>query len=494
MMATYYAIYMLVFEFSTYINITVLAVTLINTILEINHFFAQFSKWEEQRSKHFNGLADIPCPPESVDKLEQQECSVGKYVTFGSYPQTASGIDNTPIEWLVLENDGQRALLISRYALACRPYSTGTKWDGITWKRCTLRGWLNNEFYNRAFSKQEKRSILKSDVNESLWYSTKPGKSTKDNVFLLSITEAEKYFESNKARKCIATDYAIRRGAHKNPSYKEDNRGACWWWLRSSGYNRYHPANIFADGSVDIYYIGITGNAAVRPCIWVRPADIVKYVPSNVSRSSELVNQSKQQKYSVGECVTFGSYPQMASGTDNTPIEWLVLENDGQTALLISRCELDCQPYNTVYKEEYLTWEECTLRGWLNNEFYNRAFSPEEKQRILKSNVSADKNPWYPTDPGNATKDNVFLLGIVEVMKYFNDTEARICEVTEYVIQRGAFGVVDYKTEGIRCCCWWLRSSGRNVAAAVKANGYIDNYGVIAGGTAVRPCVRVRLF
>ena len=141
--------------------------------------------------------------------------------------------------------------------------------------------------------------------------------------------------------------------------------------------------------------------------------------------------------FQAGNYVTFGSYPQTEAGNDNTPIEWLVLENDGETALLISRYALDCKPYDE--KQEDTTWEKCTLRGWLNNEFFNNAFSVEEKQSILQSEVSADKNPKYSTNPGNATKDKVFLLSIVEANKYFKRDDARRCASTDYAIQQGVY-------------------------------------------------------
>ena len=69
----------------------------------------------------------------------------------------------------------------------------------------------------------------------------------------------------------------------------------------------------------------------------------------------------------VGEYISFGHYPQTASGTDDMPIEWIVLEADGDSALLLSRYALDCQPFNT--KQDFVTWETCTLRKWLNSDF-----------------------------------------------------------------------------------------------------------------------------
>ena len=199
-------------------------------------------------------------------------------------------------------------------------------------------------------------------------------------------------------------------------------------------------------------------------------------------------------EFQAGNYVTFGSYPQTEAGNDDTPIEWLVLENDGETALLISRYALDCKPYNG--ERETTTWEQCTLRNWLNNEFFNKAFSAEEKQSILQSDVSADKNPRYDTNPGNATKDMVFLLSVVEANKYFESDDARMCAPTDYAIQQRAYTSDSDKVEGRKACWWWLRSPGSlsSIAAGVYTDGSIDRSGVINSRGAVRPCVRVRLF
>ena len=50
---------------------------------------------------------------------EAQEWTAGSIVTFGRYPQTKDGTDETPIEWIVLEVDrvNHRALLLSKYGL-----------------------------------------------------------------------------------------------------------------------------------------------------------------------------------------------------------------------------------------------------------------------------------------------------------------------------------------------------------------------------------------
>ena len=215
----------------------------------------------------------------------------------------------------------------------------------------------------------------------------------------------------------------------------------------------------------------------------------------NVSETLRDKNFLKKV-FSAGTYLVFGSYPQTNTGKDDTSIEWLILESDGETALLISRYALDCKLYNE--KKEDTTWETCTLRGWLNNEFFNKAFSAEEKQSILQSDVSADKNPEYSTNPGNATKDKVFLLSVVEANKFFKSKDARKCAPTDYAIQQGAYTSDSSKVEGRKACWWWLRSPGSDsdFAAFVTYGGSISDRGtrVNFSYSAVRPCVRVRLF
>lgn len=78
------------------------------------------------------------------------------------------------------------------------------------------------------------------------------------------------------------------------------------------------------------------------------------------------------------------------------------------------------------------TWETCTLRQWLNNNFFNAAFSGYERAMIPTVTVSADENPEYSTDHGNATQDRVFLLSIDEANKYFGSDSERRCKPTDY--------------------------------------------------------------
>lgn len=187
-----------------------------------------------------------------------------------------------------------------------------------------------------------------------------------------------------------------------------------------------------------------------------------------------------------GDTVFFGEYEQdkdISNGKED--IAWLVLAKENNKIFVISEKALDCQPYNI---EQYanVTWETCTLRKWLNTDFINSAFSSDEKAKISTVTVSADKNPKYGTDPGNATQDQVFLLSITEANKYFDYDNIKTCRLTDYAAAKTSTGWY-----------WWLRSPGdyHNLAAYVNFDGSVSNNGYIVSNSsvAVRPAMWISL-
>lgn len=189
----------------------------------------------------------------------------GSTIKFGFYEQdnnTSNGKEE--IEWKVLAVEGNEALIISQYALDCQKYNS--TYTDTTWEKCTLRTWLNGTFYNAAFGADHQKMIASSTVtaDKNPSYSTSPGNNTTDKVFLLSITEVNKYFSSDSARQCQGTAYCYAQGAFKA------SNGNCWWWLRSPGFDSYYAAFVIIFGSV--YYHGYRVNSssdAVRPALWI---------------------------------------------------------------------------------------------------------------------------------------------------------------------------------------------------------------------------------
>ena len=212
----------------------------------------------------------------------------------------------------------------------------------------------------------------------------------------------------------------------------------------------------------------------------------------SADKANSIYNKYKIEKIKaakVGEYILFGAYEQ-DNNTSNgkEDVEWLVLEVKDGKALVISKYALDSKPYNTSYTD--VTWATCTLRNWLNNDFIDEAFSAYEKAVISTVTVSADENPEYSTNPGNATRDRVFLLSIAEANKYFSSDSARQCGITDYAAAN-YYDYSQYKGD----CCWWLRSPGygQNDAAYVYY-GDVEELGMnVSFDYNVRPALWIDL-
>ena len=186
-----------------------------------------------------------------------------------------------------------------------------------------------------------------------------------------------------------------------------------------------------------------------------------------------------------GDIIKFGNYPQDINGS-KSPIEWLVLDVKDNEVLLISRYGLDSKEYHNVFTD--ITWEDCALRKWLNNDFIKSAFSEEEAKKIKVSELKNEDNRRYGTSGGNNTKDRIFCLSINEAEHYFGSDNDRQCKPTAYARKQGVYVNND-------CCFWWLRSPVRDQhnASDVKTDGALRLRGrsVDFGYSAVRPALRI---
>ena len=213
-----------------------------------------------------------------------------------------------------------------------------------------------------------------------------------------------------------------------------------------------------------------------------------------------------QSSRQAGNIVTFGHYEQDNDPSDGMEeIEWLVLDYDttNHKALLLSRYGLDAVPYNTEFAD--ITWEECTLRAWLNGEFLSKAFSTAEQSAILATvvgnNLGQEYSEWN-TDGGNNTMDRIFLLSYAEANRYLgitpgsrNNTQSRTAP-TAYAIAQGApAGNGNQTTDGVPAGWWWLRSPGslQYDAAIVNNDGSLRSINVSNGNCCIRPAFWLNL-
>ena len=184
---------------------------------------------------------------------------VGNSIFFGKYYQKNSN-EKDIIEWIILEKDKDKALVLSKYCLDSQPFSTIITDDN--WEKSSLRKWLNGDFYDCAFSEEnEKNSVILSVESEAL----------NDKIFLLSEDEVYKYLPIDSDRVGFVTSYATMKGAQSN------NDGSCWWWLRDSARTSLHTKVVLFDGKIsDNGQLVTDDDNAVRPAMWINLQSVSK--------------------------------------------------------------------------------------------------------------------------------------------------------------------------------------------------------------------------
>ena len=271
---------------------------------------------------------------------------------------------------------------------------------------------------------------------------------------------------SAESRICESSAYA--KAQNSNRAEK--------WWLRSPGRVLQFADYIDAKGNRNDE--AVTGTNIIRPAMWVEIGAIK-------GEFTDEKTYSVKDFSSVGNVVKFGQYEQdNRGGNGKEDIEWIVLETDGESSLLISRCALDRRPFHEVNAN--LFWDESDIRRWLNNTFYTEAFDEKEQKSILVSNVNNGKEEWcYDVRPGKNTEDKVYLLSYREAWHYFRDDYERTCAGTAYANR-------DLDKE---LHLWWLRSPGKvyNFVNFVDDVGWQNDAWVCSEDYLVRPVIRIDL-
>ena len=232
----------------------------------------------------------------------------------------------------------------------------------------------------------------------------------------------------------------------------------------------------------------------------------------------------------VGDVVTLGAFEQDGDDTNGAePVEWDVIGEKNGSYLLISHYVLTNKEFEdgmadtTIDANDYsgsstlITWENSSIRRWLNEEFYYTTFSDEEKDYILTvTNQNTDFPQYAYNNPKafnhdtplrsygcNPTEDTVFLLSVDEFDEYFKPKTYSNGELfvgcsycpeayvspTVYAMYQGVdfrtikdlFGIrddyapplyteefepyihEDYKARGGKVCGWMLRSTHRDI-------------------------------
>lgn len=246
-----------------------------------------------------------------------------------------------PLTWTVL--DPEEGYVMSNIAIDAQAYENFSYYDPDSfdsasgpmvyngkdckylandWSKCSLREWLNRDFFNTAFTAEEKAQIGKTYLNNNNSFnSSLDGAGTFDKIFTISFYDAinsdygfdENGSRSDLARVRPATDYAMCQGAEV-VSYTGGN--IPYWWLRTTGLY-----GAFAFG--------------VAPGGWIVSSGGGYY---NVNRTDMGVVPAfkfnpKTPTLAKGSKIEFGSYPQ-SEVTDADEVA--KLEADSENYLWVS--------------------------------------------------------------------------------------------------------------------------------------------------------------
>lgn len=196
----------------------------------------------------------------------------GDIIVFGNYDQNNSSTDGKePIEWVVLDVDGDKALVMTLYGIENRQFHTNS--GGQTWATSSLRTWLNGTFLKTAFTVDERDAIAYTEVDEGINQCdgahppSRLGSSTRDQIYILSYAEAARYLKDRSIRLCIPTSHTVAKGGNKSDSAHLNGQKTCWYWLRSPAYKN-NACCVDWDGTYATCYIHHS-YGVVRPCMWV---------------------------------------------------------------------------------------------------------------------------------------------------------------------------------------------------------------------------------
>ena len=192
--------------------------------------------------------------------------SEGLKIHFGGY------------DWLILDVTNGMALVLSDKIIEGKPYHSNQT-DSITWGDCSLRQYLNEDFFDETFSSEEKEAIAESTIPNRIQTTDlkSEGLDTIDRVFLLSIDEVQKYFPENSSRIAQYADTGVRD----------------MWWLRSPGGSLREAAGVGNNGSIFGTFSAFL-TSGVRPAMWLIIENIkdIQLIPATDDSSVSAENPS----------------------------------------------------------------------------------------------------------------------------------------------------------------------------------------------------------
>ena len=193
---------------------------------------------------------------------------------MGKYEQdndTTNGAE--PIEWIVVANNGNEAMLLTKAIIEYMPFHSSTV--ATSYRDTTLRNWLIGEFYQGTFTTEEKARIVEPHLLVTASTNGRDYLGDSNKVFIPSREHYENMIANNVDISTYATEFVSVRLQYSNVDV----------WMRGSPEGRqYYTFYKGGDGLYNESYIlyydtpgtygwrsnSPTYKGGVRPAIWVK--------------------------------------------------------------------------------------------------------------------------------------------------------------------------------------------------------------------------------
>lgn len=234
--------------------------------------------------------------------------------------------------------------------------------------------------------------------------------------------------------------------------------------------------------------------------------------------------------FKIGDYVRFGNY----FNTDNTckkEVEWLILDQDEDAILVISKYVIDAHIFNNSWGQG-ITWENSEIRKWMNTDLYESLFNEQERKFVISRKITTSGNPkplrmkspsgtivmCDTTTSGisgcGETFDKLFILSWEEGEKYFSNDACNsqknmiynnlmrifsYCEIDDVIVAKKnlktkltnyARSRFDREIDGEDASFWFRSPGGTCHSFVVSFNGLITRLGSEQGDIiGVRPAM-----
>lgn len=407
-------------------------------------------------TKIFAGVAATAVIGGSIIGISQinKKPNIGCVITYGNY-------NGNSLDWIILDEKDGNYLVQAAHSVATRSFIDDSNWNygeddwesTVSWENSDLRTWLNEDFYEEAFTSAQRRAIEASV----------PGSDAEDTIYLLSLEELDSYYD----------EYNTEVGYPLDDYGNIIMDGYIYGWAPDGSVIELYN-NGFITSRIGEWHCWV--RCDVRPVMWLSMDKISNsMINSNPTEPSRVLEEEivTTSDYSVGAYISMGH--------DNlgSPVIWRVLaEQDGRYLVISNDC-VAAMPYNASSTVDII-WENCELRSWLNEDFYNITFDESERSRIELTQVDNDDH--------NSTSDYLFLLSDSEVRQYFSDDSDRICCVSLNSVlttENSDLWLSPYHSHG-RWVSWWLRSSFGGGAQIVGGSGELEDTSVTPALDSIR--------